>query len=94
MRRVSAWLTPRWAADASKAGDRETGYIGSRPNRQQVRRGAPSQYSRGSSRLACHNSPGDYQGLGCSFPRGGKASVTERKGEDAHESEVAGPGRG
>jgi hypothetical protein len=94
MRRVSAWLTPRWAADASKAGNRETRCIGSRPNRQQVRRGAPSQYSRGSSQPGMPQLPWDYQGLGWSFPRGGKASVTERKGEDVHESEVAGPGRG
>jgi hypothetical protein len=83
---VSGWVA------VSYAGGPETRRAGSRPDSSINVEGTRSVLSR-FLRLACHNSPGDYQGLGWSFPRGGKASVTERKGEDVHESEVAGPGR-
>ena len=98
MRRVSAWLTQPRAADASKAGNRETGYIGSRPNRQQVQRGGtqpllsrflpPGMPQPGITELRIELPP-----RGVTKERG-RTSAAERKGEDAYAAKVAGPGRG
>lgn len=77
MRRMSAWLTQRRAADASKAGNRETGYIGSRAqSAASSTRGHPATTLDVPPAWHAPTPPG-ITGLRIELPRGGDERARE-----------------